>query len=318
MKARILIIAVLITSFAGVLPAVDQQLLGMVMPDAKVLAGVNVVSAVNSPFGQYILAQMAPKEQEFQMMAALTGFDPRKDLVELLAATNGVQGSNSGLALAKGTFNVSAITTAATSHGAATEQYNGATIVTDPNSKTPAGIAFLGSSIAVAGPLDQVKAAIDRQSKAPAIDSNLQNQANSLSGSQDAWFVSLIGPPPLQLPAGKGGTPVTPVPANALQQIVGGSAGVKFGPNVVVTAQATADNAADATNIAGMLQFLQNMAKMQADKNPQAAELANALTVSTSGNTINVNLTISQDQLQKLTSQSHPAATKKGRPEPKK
>jgi hypothetical protein len=317
MKARILIIAVLVTGFAGVLPAVDQTLLGMVMPDAKVLAGVNVVSAVNSPFGQYILAQMAPKEQEFQTMATMTGFDPRKDLVELLAATNGVPGSNSGVVLAKGTFLVSAITTAATSHGATVEQYNGATIVTDPNSKTPAGIAFLGSSIAVAGPLDQVKAAVDRQSKAAVIDQNLKDQASALSGTQDAWFVSLIGPPPLQLPTGKGGTPVTPIPTNALQQIVGGSAGVKFGANVVVTAQATADNATDATNIAGMLQFLQNMAKMQADKNPQAAELANALTVSATGNTINATFTISQDQIQKLTA-PHPAAARKTRPEPKK
>src|SRR5579872_2380606 len=301
MKARILIIATLAVSFAGVLPAVDQQLLGMVMPDAKVLAGVNVTSAVNSSFGKYLLAQMAPKEQEFQQMAVLTGFDPRTDLIELLAATNGAANATSGLALAKGTFNLGAITNLATTHGATIQTYNGATLVLDPNSKTPGGIAFLGS-IAVAGPLDQVKAAIDRQSKPSTIDSNLKSQAQALSGNQDAWVVSIIGPPPMQLPTGAaGGTNI--MPANTLTQITGGQAGVTFGDPVVVTAQATADNATDANNLAGMLQLMVNMAKMQADKNPEAAQLANALTVGVTGNVINVKFTIAQADIQKLSAQ---------------
>src|SRR5579872_1973149 len=95
MKA-ILISSLLATTFAGVLPAVDPHLLGLVMPDAKILAGVNVVSAKNSPFGQSVLSQIAPHNQELQKMAILTGFDPRQDLIELLAATNGTPGSHSG------------------------------------------------------------------------------------------------------------------------------------------------------------------------------------------------------------------------------
>src|SRR5438270_13057964 len=94
MKARILITATLATTFAGILPAVDQHLINLVMPDAKVLAGVNVVSAKNSSFGKYILGQM-PSNDEFQKMSILTGFDPRQDLIELLAASNGAVGQHS-------------------------------------------------------------------------------------------------------------------------------------------------------------------------------------------------------------------------------
>ena len=39
---------------AGSLPAADQQLVNMVMPDAKVVAGINVDSARNSPFGTFL------------------------------------------------------------------------------------------------------------------------------------------------------------------------------------------------------------------------------------------------------------------------
>ena len=59
MNARTLTTATLFTAFAGVIAAnaADTQLLSMVMPDAKVVAGVNVDSAKASPFGRYVLAQ---------------------------------------------------------------------------------------------------------------------------------------------------------------------------------------------------------------------------------------------------------------------
>lgn len=314
MKARILITATLATTFASVLPAVDQHLLDLVMPDAKVLAGVNVVSTVSSPFGQYVLSQMAPQSQEFQKLAVLTGFDPRHDLIEMLAASTGMPNGHSGLALASGTFNPTAILTAAKTGGAAIEEYNKVTIIKDPNAKGPVemGVAFLGSTIAIAGDVADVKAAIDRQSAPSTIDSGLASQAKALSATQDAWVVSLIGLPPMPTPPGVGGGKGGGLPANALQQIVSGNAGVKFGQNVVITAQAQADNAQDATNLAGMLQLLQNMAKMQADKSPEAATLANALQVSSSGATVNITFTMPEDQLQKLT--THPNTVKKAAP----
>lgn len=321
MKARILTTATLATVFAGTLPAIDQHLLGLVMPDAKVLAGVNVVSAKNSPFGQYVLSQMAPNNQELQKMAALTGFDPTQDLIELLAASNATPGAHAGLALATGTFNTSAIMAAATLAGATSQTYNGVTIIVDPNAKIPSGIAFLGSTIAIAGDLTDVKAAIDRQSAPSKIDSGLAGTANSLSNSQDAWVVSIVGPPAMMIPKGgptAPGAPAGALPATALQQIVSGNAGVKFGANVVVTAQAQADNAQDATSLAGMLQLLANMAQLQADKNPQAAALAKNLTVSSSGVNINVAFTLPESQLQQLASHPTPSARRPGHALPKK
>ena len=61
--------------------AADPALLNLVMPNAKVLAGVNVASALTSPFGQFVLGRIAAHHPSFPAF-----FDPRTDLTELLLA----------------------------------------------------------------------------------------------------------------------------------------------------------------------------------------------------------------------------------------
>ena len=75
MKAQILT-ATLFTAFSGVLSAADPQLLSLVMPDAKVLAGVNVEQAKGTQFGQFVLNQMQSHDGDMQKLIQLTGFDP--------------------------------------------------------------------------------------------------------------------------------------------------------------------------------------------------------------------------------------------------
>src|SRR5579863_971590 len=177
MKARILNTATLVAVFAGTLPAVDQNLLNLVMPDAKVVAGVNVLTAENSPFGQYVISQFAGNAN-FTVAVTQMGFDPTKDVNEVLTASNGVKGSPSGLAMATGTFNVSAITTAAVTGNVVTETYNGINLLED--TQKAGAVAFLTSTLVVAGDIASVKAAIDRQSAPQALPSSLLSQIKTL------------------------------------------------------------------------------------------------------------------------------------------
>src|SRR3954466_4729672 len=101
MKAQILT-ATLLTAFSGVLSAADPQLLNLVMPDAKVLAGVNVEQAKGTQFGQFILNQLQTHDSDMQKLVTLTGFDPRRDVRELLVASDGAPQTKVGLALATG------------------------------------------------------------------------------------------------------------------------------------------------------------------------------------------------------------------------
>ena len=313
MNAQILTASTLAFLYAGVLPAkaADPQLVGLVMPDAQVLAGVNVEQAKVTPFGQYVLSQIRTSDPQFQELIALTGFDPTRDVREVLVASNGGTATHAGLVVARGTFDSNKIAAAAVDKGAVTETYNGVTIIEEP--KKSAGVAFLFSStVVVAGDLANVKAAIDRQNSPSSLPSALAVQVDHWSGTQDAWAISAVPLSTLHPPAG-----APKVPGlngqGTFQAIQQAASGVKFGALVVVTAEVKADTAENAKSMGDALKLLANLVQMQAANEPAAAALAQSLTVSTQGNTLNVTVSLPQDQLQQVVqTPKRPAARRQG------
>jgi hypothetical protein len=293
MKASIFTAAPLAIIFAGLLPAADPQLLNLVMPDAKVMAGVNVDQAKTSPFGQYVLVQMQAQDQHIQQIVTLTGFDPTRDLHELLMASNGGQPHGAGLVLARGSFDTVKLLAAAQAGGATPQTYDGVTMLTDP--KGANAVAFLNNgTVAVAGDIASVKGALDRQSAPSSPDAALLVQVNQLSSTEDAWAVSEI-PPPAVAPSANAPNP-TGIPLSAFQKIQQGSGGVKFGAQIVITAVAQTATPDDATAMAGVLQFLANLGQMQGQQNPQAAAILKSLVVTSSGNAVHISLSIPEAQ----------------------
>jgi hypothetical protein len=298
MKARILASAALLTVFAGMLPAVDSQLLNLVMPDAKALAGVNVAQAKSSPFGQYVLSQMTAGNAGIRQLAALTGFDPSQDVNELLLASNGAAG-HAGLAAATGTFNAASIASFATGHGAVSEIYSGVNILEDPKQKH--GIAFLSESLVAAGDITDVKAAIDRRANPSILPAALVTEVKQLSAANDAWALTTV--PPSSLRQGSAPTSIPGI-GNGLQNVLGNvqsiAGGVRFGSAVNFTAQAQADSPQNATALAGALQFLASMAQLKAAQNPQAAAALQSLSATAQGSTVNIALSLPEDQFQQV------------------
>jgi len=312
MNTRIVTTATLFAAFAGVLTAraADSQLLSLVMPDARLLAGVNVDQAKASPFGLYVLTQMQSANSGMQALVALTGFDPTRDVHELLAASNGTPGAQTpiGLALARGNFEPATIVALAISKGAATEVYKGVTIIEDP--KQTAGIAFLDSTLAIVGDVANVKAAIDRPGSGQSLPSAVIGQVNQWSNSEDAWVITTV--PPLSLvPAAAaplpGATGAGGAAQGIFQQVQQAAGGVKFGNSVVGTAAIQADTAPNAAQMANTLQFLVNMAQMQAQNSPQIAALAQGLVIAAQGNTVKISLTMPQAQFQQFLQQHQKA-----------
>jgi hypothetical protein len=299
MSSRIFAAASLLSAFAASLPAADPQLLRLIMPNPTVISDVNVAQVKVSPFGQYVLSQAS--NDAFQEFITLTGFDPRQDLTEVLCATGATNGAKSGLALATGIFNPTKIAALATQEKSVSEIYQGVTIYEDPKQQN--GVAFLNTGLMAAGNIADVKAAIGRQTAPTTLPSALMSQITQLGNLEDAWVLSTVSPASLN-PQAATTKPETidgiTVPANVLQQVTSGWAGVKFGSNINVTAQATTDTAATATNLANMLQFLQNLAQMQATQNPQAASLAKSVAITSSGNTVNITASLPEDQFQTL------------------
>jgi hypothetical protein len=294
MKAQLLT-ATLFTTFSGVLFAADPMLLNLLMPDAKVVAGVNVQQAKGTQFGQYILDQMQTADAHMQELVALTGFDPRRDVTELLVASDGTISaagvpSKTGLALARGTFDVAKITGAATQHGAVTEVYGNVTIIEDP--KQEGGLAFLDSTIVAAGDIASVKGAIDRRSAAQPLPAAVLVKINQWSNSQDAWGVSVV--PPLSLaPPMKAGQ-VNPM-AGAVQAVQQAAGGVKFGANVVFSGEATCDTAQNSQALSDLMKLMLNIAQMQAGSDPTAAALIKSASITAGGTVVKVSASLPQD-----------------------
>ncbi len=301
MNARILTTAALAALFCGALPAAaaDPQILNLVMPDAEVVAGINVQQATATPFGQYVLSLIAPQDQQIQALATLIGFDPRRDVRELLVASAGATGAAArvGLAFARGSFDPAKIAAAATLAGAKSETYGGLTILED--AKQTGGVVFVDATLAVLGDLASVKAAIDRRTAPTLLPAALSAQVNQWSLSQDAWVVDMAPLASLRPPAGAPKLPGL-AQAAAFQFIQQASAGVRFGPMVLVSAQAQADTAQNAAALAGVIQLVTNLAQAQAGQNPQAAMLLKSMTVTAQGNALNLTMALPQDQIQQL------------------
>jgi len=302
MNARILTTAALCTALASVLTAqtVDSQMLNLVMPDAKVIAGVNVDSAKASTFGIYLIAQIQANAAAFQQLVTLTGFDPTRDLHQLLAATNST-GSHTGLALARGNFDVAKITALATLAGALTEAYSGVTIIEDP--QQAGGAAFLDATLVMAGDVPSVKAAIDRQNSGQSLPASVVALVNQWSSTEDSWVVTTVPPYTLTPPSGVPAVPGLGANAQGIfQKILGAGAGVKYGSTVVTTVQAMADNAQDAATLAQTLQLLVNIGQMQSGTNPDPnlTALLQGLSISAKGAALNIALSLPEAQIQQL------------------
>jgi len=74
---------------------------------------------------------------------------------------------------------------------------------------------------------------------------------------------------------------------------------------VVVTAQATSDNAQDAENLANTVKLLAAVAQMQAQNNPALQTLVKSLQVTNTGSIVNISFSMPETQLQGILTQHH-------------
>lgn len=284
--------------------AADTQLLNLVMPEAQIMAGMNVTTARISPFGQYVLSQFHSDEKGFQELVTQTGFDPRQDVTEILAASGGDLKSKSGLVLARGSFDAAKIAAAASSGKgqAVVSQYGGATLISMGNDASHS-VAFIGNSVVVMGDTASVKAAVDRADKVNSISPALAARVQALSTTLDAWTVTLASLGSL-LPAELGGAKGPAAqPLALVKNIESSSGGVKFGANVEISGQAVANNEQNAKALADIVRMVAGFVTLSGGQDPKMAGIAQivqTLKVENVGNTVNISASVPEAQLEAL------------------
>lgn len=300
--------------------AADSQLMNLVMPDAKILAGVNASTAISSPLGQFLLSKLGQSGQMPTGLLAAIGFNPLQDVTEILAATAADPSNPGGLIMARGTFpvdGISALLTAKSNGKWDVTTYGGATLISSTSlaAKVQHAMAFLGTSIALGGDLASVKAAIDRSTGSNSIDPALAVTVNQLSASEDEWLASSISIGsllPAKIPSATPGTNPIATLLPLLKNVQSFNGGVKFGDTVAVTGEAvtsSSQNAAalDAVIKLGML--MAGSASANAAGNPQIAaaiQLLQTLQVSANGPAVDLVLSIPEAQIESIVN-SRPA-----------
>lgn len=281
--------------------AADPGLLKLVMPDAKVMADLQVAQAAVSPFGQYILSRMQPDDTGFQNFVTETGFDPRKDLTEIVMASNW-QGDNKGrwLVVARGTFNPSQLAAAVLKNGGTVAPFQGISILTPKSGQTV--LAFPDGTTGVMGDLADVQSAIQRvQSGAGGLTPPAQ--ASQLSSQYDFWFLTLV---PLSefssvMPNGNMGKAMK---GNLFQAIQQASGGAKFAAqNVQFGAEAVTTSAQNANSLADVVKFIVSMLQGNKQENSTTTSIAtllDTLTVQVNGTTVNMSVTVPEATMEQL------------------
>jgi hypothetical protein len=285
------------------LPAADVTLLDLAMPDARLLSGIRVAQIRSSPFGQYLFARFQAEGQHFENFVRSTGFDPRRDLDEILIATPGGAHDSPRLVVARGTFQPARILDLARNAGNAIAAHNGVDVVTFPGDHGNRlsgvnGIAFLSETLAVAGDIDSVHKAIDRRDRGPA--PALAAKAGQLSAVLDAWFVSTV---PVAEIAGRvpGEETAGRLNNDAFRSIEQASGGLKFGELVSLSLEVLTRTAEDASNLAAVIKFLSGMIQFKPQQEQaRIASLLSSLDIKAEGNAVKLAASIPEQELESI------------------
>ena len=152
---------------------VDPELASFVSPDAVMLAGIRMEEVRATPLYQKLMSRQ--KLDQMDRFAAETGFDPRKDVRDLLVASDGKRTT----VVARGRFDQIKVKNATRSSYGGYTLYNGG----------EGGVALISRSIAVAGNIDAVKAAIDRNKTGTGSQTGLIARAEQVPRAlKPGWF----------------------------------------------------------------------------------------------------------------------------------
>jgi len=268
--------------FAAAAFAADPELLRLAMPEARMLAGIDVAKVKDTPFGKFAVAQLsAAQDAQYDAFVKASGFDPRESLDEILVAKT--DAGERRLMLARGRFDTARILDAAVAAGAGVATYHGAQVLVSSD----AWLAFLSPSVVAMGDPASVRAAVDRRPTSTGPAAEIASRVNQVSKDYALWFVSAL-PISELLPELPGGGAGDAAKGEVLRSVQKASGGVTFGDSVRLAAELTAGSAEDASKLAAVLKFLAGaIGQTQAD-------------VAAEGSVVKLAMTLSEAQLEAL------------------
>ena len=264
--------------------SVDSTLAGLTPPDATMLAGIRMDAVRATPLFQKLIAGRSfPQLDDF---ARDTGFDPRRDVRELLVASDG----KDAIVAARGTFNEHGFS------GLAKQAYKGITLYT----RGQRGVALIDASTAVAGTLAGVNAALDRyKSGNRSGPTELLARARQIPSRNQVWSVSNGFENLLTA-----GIPETGNAANVgriLRSLENATFAADFRTGVDGYLTGTCRTEQDAKNLGDTVRGLIGLGRLSVpEKQPDLLRLWDGIKVDQQQRTVNITVAVPQDLLEKM------------------
>ncbi len=307
---RIALIPALLAAAATSAFCSDPELMNLVMTDAHVVAGINVQNARNTTFGRFVLDRMQTDDKGLSKLAETTGFDPRRDLDEIMLASTSdfANKSAKGIALVRGRFDQSKIATAVKTMGPTQiERRAGFDIYTSKAGNSENAFVFLTPSLAAAGDLASVRETVDRKAAGKSMNPETAKRVQTLSAANDVWMLSTVqissfaGPVPM---AAASGSPMHGFLSDGIFRSLDQAAmGFHFGPgSVEMNLETVSKTEKDATALADVVRLVANLVQMQRD-NKDMAQLAAALEamqLSQQAKNVSLKLAIPQSEIERM------------------
>ncbi len=290
----------------------DAGLLRMLPADSAFVAGIRADQIRTSRFGQFLLDQLKTEEAQMNQFISATGFDPRRDLTELVVASSNARVKGKTLVVARGRFDMDRIQGFVGKMGGRTLEHQGVTLIGGDGKAASEGmLAIVDSSTALAGDVEMMKAAIDRfkSSAGSVLDPKVANRITELSTKYDAWMMSTslariaddVADPKL-------GGMMSGEFMKSMESVFGG---VRFGANVELMTEATMRSEKDALALVDVVKFLAGMLQLNGQNDKRASEMARLLDkmeLKATGTQFRMSLMIPEDVLEGLVK---PVARKK-------
>jgi len=298
------------------------DLFSFVMADAQLIAGANVDSAKNSPFGQYVLSQLPLGEKYLSGFITETGIDPRSDITEVLAAWNGTPSARGEWLIgAHGAFgpSIETIEVNALKNDGVITRLPGVDLIETGQPGANARAAnvclalFTDGFTDLIGDCSSVHAAVEFGQMSGGAASAVALKAQQLRAQEDIWFASVV--PVSEFAsilagsnsAGSGNLSGV-LKSNLLQAIQQISGGVKFasaatGSGAQFSAEVMMDSAQNATSLLNVVNFLKGLLSMNTGSIPAGAGIAallGNLDTSVSGSILNVGLNMPEATLEQF------------------
>lgn len=281
-----------VACFVSPVFALDAELLKYAGPEAKAVAGIYVDRTVGSPLGVYLQSMTGQGSRDFTNFIELTGFDPRRDLREIVFASSDGPRKKTGLMVARGTFNAAQLGGAAVLlQRGVKESYNGIDVYHGADANGP-WLAFPEPTIAIMGDEATLKAALDRNAGASGLEPRLLAKAQTAGSRYDAWFASL-GQPGMGFGRAK----------LAQEAVDTASGGLTFGSVIQLNAEAVMRTAKDAQSLVDVIRFASSMLQMQGQRNPSMTALATLVQSAQTkldGSTVSISASIPQADVEQL------------------